>query len=66
MPAVISALYIEEQWVMGIIYDMAEKDGIDIQAEGAVYRWVGRRVQWGGVEASRLLQVFCKICKALE
>jgi superfamily II DNA helicase RecQ len=66
MPAIISALYAEEQWVVGVMCDMAEKDGVDIQVDNAVYQWLGRRVEWGGVEASRLLQVFCKISEALE
>jgi hypothetical protein len=66
MPVVISALHVEEQWVVGMMREMAQEEGVDIQADGAVYRWVGRRVEWGGVEASRLLQVFCKISKALE
>ena len=66
MPAVISALHVEEQWLIGVMYKMARAEGIDIQTDGAVYQWLGRRVEWGEVEASRLLQVFCKISRALE
>src|SRR6187402_3553284 len=60
MPAIISALHVEEQWVVGVMCTMARDEGIDMQADGAVYQWLGRRVEWGGVEASRLLQVFCR------
>jgi hypothetical protein len=66
MPAIISALHVERQWVVGVMREMAHEEEIDIQADGVVYQWLGRRVEWGGVEASRLLQVFYKICRALE
>ena len=66
MPAIISALHVEEQWVVGVMREMAHEEGFDIQVDGVVYQWLGRRVEWGGVEASRLLQVFCKISRALE
>ena len=66
MLAIISTLHVEEQWVVGVMWEMAQKEGVDIRADGAVYAWLGRRAEWGGVEASRLLQVFCRITRALE
>ena len=66
MPAIISALHVEKQWVVGVMREMAQEEGFNIQVDGVVYQWLGRRVEWGGVEASRLLQVFYKISKALE
>jgi superfamily II DNA helicase RecQ len=66
MPAIISALHVKEQCVVQVMGEMADQEGFDHQVPGAIYPWLGRRVEWGGVEASRLLQVFCKICQVLE
>jgi hypothetical protein len=66
MPAIISALHVEKQWVVGVMREMAQEEGFNIQVDGVVHQWLGRSVEWGGVEASRLLQVFCKISRLLE
>lgn len=66
MPAIFSALHVETPWVVGVMREMADAEGFDIQVDGVVYQWLGRRIEWGGVEASRLLQVFCRISRALE
>ena len=47
-----------------ILMQMEERwDGVDIQSDEQVYRWVGQKIQWGGREASRLSQVFHKFVR---
>lgn len=59
MEGVIGALHVAEKWVIGLIYDMAQEDGVDIKAgDDTPHKWLGRRLEWGGIEASRLVQVF--------
>ena len=35
-----------------------EIDRVDTKDEEKVYRWFGQRVKWGGIEGSKLWQVF--------
>ncbi|KDN63952.1 hypothetical protein CSUB01_12489 [Colletotrichum sublineola] len=42
-----------------IVKDAMDEEGFvlkedEAKAEGALYRWLGGRIQWGGIEASRL------------
>jgi hypothetical protein len=37
MPAIISALHVEKQWVVGVMREMAQEEGFNIQVDGVVY-----------------------------
>jgi superfamily II DNA helicase RecQ len=47
-----------------IVGQWIEKDKVDIENAENVYRWFGQRVKWGGIEASRLCQVFHALTQA--
>ena len=47
-----------------IIREWLEKDRVDTKDEEKVYRWFGQRVKWGGIEASKLCQVFYTLTQA--
>jgi len=67
MPAFISMLHIQEKWLMDIIYEgIVIQDQIEWGDEIEVYKWLGKKVKWGGIEVSKLVQVFYKISNSLE
>ena len=67
MLAFISMLHIQEKWLMDIIYDgIVIQDQIEWGDEIEVYKWLGKKVKWGGIEVSKLVQVFYKISNSLE
>jgi hypothetical protein len=37
MLAIISALHVKEQWVIRVMREMAQEEGINIQANSAIY-----------------------------
>ncbi|HYT46091.1 MAG TPA: hypothetical protein VEP90_27430 [Methylomirabilota bacterium] len=45
IPIIASALKIEEQWVIGVMYKIVQEDGIDTQSDNVIYKWLGRRVE---------------------
>jgi hypothetical protein len=40
------------------IFQWMQAEGVDINQARDVHIWFGRRVEWGGIEASKLVQVF--------
>jgi hypothetical protein len=44
------------EWIRGL--------GVEVEDRGAVYKWLGERVEWGGIEATRMVQVFHKLAMA--
>jgi superfamily II DNA helicase RecQ len=40
------------------VFRLFEEHGVDVQDQMSVCRWFGQRVEWGGIEATRMVQVF--------
>jgi superfamily II DNA helicase RecQ len=57
VPAIISMLVGGEEGDEGV-FQLFEEYSIDIHDQTAVCRWFGQRVEWGGIEVVRLVQVF--------
>ena len=43
------------------LYRWMESLGVNITDPELVYKWFGQRVEWGGVEATRLVQAFYRL-----
>jgi hypothetical protein len=66
MPAFISMLHVQEKWLMGVLREEMGRDQHEWSDDIAVYKWLGKKMEWGGIEGSKLVWVFHKIAKALE
>jgi hypothetical protein len=55
--AIITMLIGGEEGDEAVFRLFAEHD-VDIEDQTSVCRWFGRRVEWGGIEATRMVQVF--------
>jgi len=67
MPAFISMLHVHKKRLMDIVYKrIVIQDQEEWKDDIAVYKWLGKKVKWGGIEVSKLVQVFYKIAKSLE
>jgi len=64
MPAVITAMLEGEDWMIEMINGWVEESGVENQEQ--LYKWYGQKVDWGGIEASRLVQVFYRLAKGLK
>jgi hypothetical protein len=52
---------------MDMLYEgMVIQDQHEWGDDIAVYKWLGKKVKWGGIEGSKLVWVFHKIAKSLE
>jgi hypothetical protein len=40
------------------VFRLFKEHGIDVQDQTSICRWFGQRVKWGGIEATRIVQVF--------
>ena len=51
-----------------VVCEMMRADNFSVDDEGVdqMYRWLGGRVMWGGMEASRLCRVGYRLCKEME
>jgi hypothetical protein len=49
-----------------IIQSLVEKSGVELGNQEQMYRWYREKVEWGGIEASRLIQVFYRIVKGMK
>jgi len=57
VPAIITMLIGGEDGDEGVFQLIKEHD-VNMQDQTSVCRWFGRRVEWGGMEATRMVQVF--------
>jgi superfamily II DNA helicase RecQ len=53
-----------EDWVTNEMYEWIRGLGVEVEERGAVHKWLGERVEWGGIEATRMVQVFHKLVRA--
>jgi superfamily II DNA helicase RecQ len=64
--AVVTMMAEGEDWAIEEILDWMKSEGIKVYDQRAVYRWFRQRVEWGGIEVSRLVQVFCRLVELHE
>ena len=48
-----------------MIKDWIEGSGIRIGDQEEVYKWFGQKEEWGGIEVTRLVQMFYQIVRSL-
>lgn len=65
MPTIISIIREGEDEMGGSIIDEMKRQGINERDEMQVYKWFGQKVEWGGMEVSRLVQVFHRVFKGI-
>jgi hypothetical protein len=63
MPVVVCMLWVRDDWVMGEFEDWAREGGIDVTKREEVFQWLGQKIVWGGIEVSRLVQLFYRFEK---
>jgi RecQ family ATP-dependent DNA helicase len=66
MLVVMTAMLEGEDWMIEMIQSWVEESGVEFGNLEQMYRWYGQKVEWGGIEASRLIQVFYRIAKRME
>jgi superfamily II DNA helicase RecQ len=66
MPTVIAAMLEGEDWMIEMIQSWVEESGVEFGDQEQMYKWYGQKVEWGGIEASRLIQVFYRIAKGIK
>lgn len=51
-----------------VVCEMMRADNFSVDDEGVdqMYRWLGGRVLWGGMETSRFCRVVYRLCKEVE
>lgn len=45
------------------VYQWMESLGVNLQDKQGVIKWLGKRIEWGGVECTRLVQVFYRLAQ---
>jgi RecQ family ATP-dependent DNA helicase len=65
MPLVISAIGEGTDQIYNMIMDQIEGSGVSIRDEEETYKWFGQKEEWGGIEVTRLVQMFYRIVKSL-
>lgn len=63
MPTVISVMREGEDETQAVIINHIRQQGIDEFDKMQVNKWFGQKVEWGGMEVSRLVQVFHQVVK---
>ena len=66
MPVVVYMLYGEEDWARVEFTNWATEGGINVRDQEEVMRWLGQKIIWGGIEISRLVQLFYRFEKGRE
>jgi RecQ family ATP-dependent DNA helicase len=49
-----------------IIYKWMREDSVDMAIPEEPFKWFGRKVMWGGIEATNLCKVFCRFVSMVE
>lgn len=61
IPTVISIMHLDPGGCSEPVYQWMEADGVDRDQDDQVYAWFGQKIRWGGIEATRLVQVFYQL-----
>jgi hypothetical protein len=65
MPVVVCMLC-EDDWARAEFTNWATEGGINTKDPEEVMRWLGQKIIWGGIEVSRLVQLFYRLEKGRE
>jgi hypothetical protein len=65
MPLVISGIAEGTDQIYDMIREQMEGSGIKFGEWEEMYKWFGQKEEWGGIEVSRLVQMFYRIVKDL-
>ena len=49
-----------------MIQSWVEGCGVELGNQEQMYKWYRQKVDWGGIEATRLVQMFYKLAKGIE
>lgn len=66
MPTVMTAMLEGKDWIIRMIKDWVEESGVEFGNQEQMYKWYRQKVDWGGIKASRLVQVFYRLAKGIE
>ena len=55
-----------KDWMIQMIQSWVEEGRAEFGNQEQMYRWYRQKVDWGGIEASRLVQVFYRLAKGIE
>jgi superfamily II DNA helicase RecQ len=61
IPMVVSMMHLNSGGCSEAVYQWMKADGVDREQKNQVYTWFGQKVQWGGIEATRLVQIFYQL-----
>ena len=65
MPLVISGIAEGTDQIYNMIKEQMEGSGIKFGDWEEMYKWFGQKEEWGGIEVSRLAQMFYRIVRDL-
>jgi hypothetical protein len=63
MPVVVCMMGEGEDWTREGFASWAREGGVDVTNKEEVFRWLGQKLIWGGIEVSKLVQVFYRFAK---
>jgi superfamily II DNA helicase RecQ len=66
MPVVVCMMGEGEDWTREGFASWAREGGVDVTNKEEVFRWLGQKLIWGGIEVSKLVQVFYRFAKGQE
>jgi hypothetical protein len=55
-----------EDWANESFASWAREGGVDVSNKEEVFKWLGQKMIWGGMEVSKLVQVFYRFGKGQE
>jgi hypothetical protein len=59
----VTMLQVGEDGVDEEVFQWMEDDGVNVKDQQEVFKWFGRRVEWGGIEATKMVQVFHRLAR---
>ena len=66
MPMVMTAMLEGKDWMISMIQSCVEESGVEFGNQEQMYKWYRQKIDQGGIEASRLVQMFYKLAKGIE
>jgi hypothetical protein len=56
----------EERGVKEWLKEWSRQDGYDIDDDEGRLKWLGKKVEWGGIEVNKLVQAFSLMARDIE
>jgi hypothetical protein len=66
MPMVITAIWEGEDWMVEMIMNWIKESRVEVGDQEQMCWWLGQKVEWGGIEVTRLIQVFYRIVRGMQ